>query len=100
MTLVMDDLEKEGIRSSDSRPQVFIAGTSGFETGAKAIRKDDYKLQASGAGISVIKAGAKTAASAHEDAMDMLHEASMDILPNHVIFAMPQGTSLGPEYYG
>ncbi len=41
---------------------MFIAGTSGFKTGAKAIRKDDYKLQASGAGISVIKAGAKTAA--------------------------------------
>ena len=30
----------------------------------------------------------------------MMHEASMDVLPNHVIFAMPQGTSLGPGYYG
>jgi hypothetical protein len=27
--------------------------------------------------------------------MDMMHEASMDMLPKHVIFAMPQGTSLG-----
>ena len=24
----------------------------------------------------------------------------MDMLPNHVIFLMPQGTSLGPGYYG
>ena len=30
----------------------------------------------------------------------MMYEASMDMLPNHVIFAMPQGTSLGPRYYG
>ncbi len=30
----------------------------------------------------------------------MMHEASMDMLPNHVIFAMPQGTTLGPGYDG
>ncbi len=24
----------------------------------------------------------------------------MDMLPNHVIFAMPQGTSMVPGYYG
>jgi hypothetical protein len=29
-----------------------------------------------------------------------MHENSMDTPPNHVIFAMPQGISLGPGYYG
>ncbi len=48
------DSAKVGIRCSDSRPQVFIAGASGFETGAKTIRKDDYKPQASGAATRLV----------------------------------------------
>ena len=87
MALVMDDSAKEGIRRSDPRPQVFVVGTSDveFETGAKTIHKYDHEPKVHEARTSVDKAGDKVAASVHADARDML--------PNNVIFAMPQSTS-------
>ena len=91
MALVMDGSAKEGTCRSDPKPQVFVVGTSGFEfeTGAKTIHKYDHEPKAREAGTLVTKAGAKTAASVHADAMDATHETSMDTLPNRVIFAMP-----------
>jgi hypothetical protein len=73
---------------------MFVGGTSDFEfeTGAKTIHKYDHEPRVHEARTSADKAGAKAAASVHADARDML--------PNHVIFAMPQSTSLGPGYYG
>jgi hypothetical protein len=81
---------------------VFVVGTSDFEfeTGAKTIHKYNHEPKAREAETSVTKAGTKTAASVHADAMDEMHENSMDMLPNNMIFAMPQSTSLGPGYYG
>jgi hypothetical protein len=95
MALVMDDSAKEGTRRDNLKPQVFVGGTSDFEfeTGAKTIHKYNHEPKAREAGTSVAKAGAKTAASVHADAMDAMHENSMDMLPNHVIFAIPQGIS-------
>ena len=80
MAVVMDDSAKEGTRRDDPKSQMFVGGTSDFEfeTGAKTIHKYDHVPKAREAGTSVAKAGAKTAASVHADAMDAMHEHSID----------------------
>ena len=72
MALVMDDSAKEGTRRDNLKPQVFVGGTSDieFETRAKTIHKCNHEPKAHKAGTSIAKAGAKTAASVHADAMD------------------------------
>jgi hypothetical protein len=94
MALVMDDSAKEGLRQYDPKPQVFIGGTSDFEpdTGAKMIHKYVHELKANKEGPSADKSGAKAAASVQVD--------DRERLPNHVIFAMPQSSSLRPGFYG